>query len=122
MQQEETNVQGINKGVTKGELREEGDGLKIGVDTRGSSPSNESERCMTIYIPCSILNLTTGGVFKVEADKWEGVQILVDTFVRDSGSPYTVYLPAQSSNTHDPLSASLEFSHMVKDNKDVALS
>ena len=49
-------------------------------------------------------------------------RILVDTFVRDLGSPYTLYLPTQSSHTDDPLLASLEFSHMVKDNKDVTLS
>ena len=34
----------IKGGVTKGELREEGDGLRMGVDTWGSSPSDESKR------------------------------------------------------------------------------
>ena len=38
------------RGVTKGKLREEGDGLRMGVDIGGSSPSDESERCMTICI------------------------------------------------------------------------
>ena len=46
----------------------------------------------------------------------------MDTFVEDSRSPYTLYLPAQSSHTDDLLSASLEFSCMINDNKEVPLS
>ena len=72
-------------GVTKEERREDGDGLGMGVDRGGSSPSEESERYMTFCIPGSILTLTTGGVFKVEAEEWGGVRISVDTFVEEYG-------------------------------------
>ena len=75
---------------------------------------------MTLYIPGSILTLTTGGVFKVEAEEWGGVRISVDAFVQECGSSYTLYIPAQSSHIEDPLSATLEFSCMVNDNKEVA--
>jgi hypothetical protein len=64
----------------------------MGVDTWGSSSSEKSKRCMTMYNPGSILTLTTGGVFKMEAGEWGGVQISVDTFMQ-LGSPYTLYLP-----------------------------
>ena len=101
---------------------EEGDGMKIGVDRGGSSLTEESARCLTMYIRGSILTLTTGGTFKMEEEEWIRVRISVDTFVLEFGSLYTLYLPAQSSHTHDPLSATLEFSRMVNDNKDVALS
>jgi hypothetical protein len=77
---------------------------------------------MTVCIPGSILTLTTEGVFKVEEEEWGGVRILVDAFVLESRSLYTLYLPAQSSHTKDPLSAILEFSRMINDNKNVALS
>ena len=63
---------------------------------------------MTVCIPGSILTWTTGRVFKVEEGEWGGIQISVDTFEYESGSPYTRYLPAQSSHTEDPLSATLE--------------
>ena len=96
--------------------------MEMGVDRGGSSPSEESKRCMTLCIPGSILTLTTEGVFKMEAKEWGGVWISVDTFVEESGSPYTLYLPALSSHIGDPLSASLGFSRMVKDNKEVAVS
>ena len=108
--------------LTKVERREDGDGLRYRVDTGGSSPLEESERCMTFCIPCSILTLTTGGVFKVEAEEWGGVRIFVDTFMEKSERPYTLYLPAQSSHIEDLLSATLEFSRMVNDNKKVAVS
>ena len=108
--------------LTKVERREDGDGLRYGVDTGGSSPLEESERCMTFCIPGSILILTTGGVFKVEAEEWGGVQIFVDTFMEESERPYTLYLPTQSSHIEDMLSATLEFSRMVDDNKEVAVS
>ena len=63
-------VKGDTKGgVTKVEWRKDGDGLFMGVDMRGSLPSDESERCMTVYIPGSILILTTRGVLKVEAEE-----------------------------------------------------
>ena len=68
MEEEDVKGQGLQRGVRKGELREEGDGLRMGVDRGGSSPSEESERCMTICIPGSILTLTRGGVFKVEEE------------------------------------------------------
>ena len=74
------------RGVKKGELREEGDGLRMGVDGRGSSASEESKRCMTVCILGSILTLTMGGVFKVEK-KWERVRISVDTLEQKSRSP-----------------------------------
>ena len=108
--------------VIKGELKEEGDGLRMGVDRGGSSPSEESERCMIVCIPGSILTLTTGGVFKVEEEEWGGVWITMDTFVQESRSSYTLYLPMQSSHTDDPLSATLEFSRMVNDNREVTIS
>ena len=63
------------------EWREDGDSLTMGVDTGGSSSSEESKRCMTVCIPGSILIVTSGGVFKVEAKEWGGVWISVDTFV-----------------------------------------
>jgi hypothetical protein len=65
----------------------------MGVDIGGSSPSEELEICMTMYIPCSILTLTMGRVLKVEAEEWGGVQNSVDTFVQGPRSPYTLYLP-----------------------------
>ena len=92
------------------------------VDTGGSSPSEESERCMTMCILGSIFTWTTEGVFKVEGEEWGGVRIFVDTFVQEFGSPHTLYLLAQSSHIEDLLSATLEFSRMVNDNKDIALS
>ena len=77
---------------------------------------------MILCIPGSILTWTTGGVIKVEAEEWGGLQISVNTFVQEYTSPYTLYLPAQSCHIEDPLSATLEFSRMVNDNKHVALS
>ena len=77
---------------------------------------------MTVCISSSILTLTTGGVFKVEEEEWGRVRTFVDTFEQESGSPYTLYLPVQSSYTEDPLSATLECSRMVNDNIEVALS
>jgi hypothetical protein len=53
----------------------------------------------------------------MEVDKWGGVRISVDTFVQRPGSPYTMYLPTQSSHIEDPLSTTLGFSRMVNDNK-----
>ncbi len=41
-------------GEGKVDRREEGDGLGMGVDKGGSSPSEESERCMTEWIPGSV--------------------------------------------------------------------
>ena len=122
MEEEDKWVEGLQRGVRKRELREEGDGLRMGVNRGGSSPSAEFERCMTMCIPGSILTLTMGGVFKVEEDEWGGVRIFVDTFEQESGSPYTLYLPSQSSHTDDPLSATLKYSRMVNDNREVALS
>ena len=89
---------------------------------RRHKASEESKKCMTVCTLGSILTLTMGGVIKMEADEWGRVRILVDTFVRDSRNPYTLYFLAQSSHIDDPLSANLEFSRMVNDNKDVALS
>ena len=77
---------------------------------------------MTVCIPGSILTLTTEGVFKVEEEEWGGVRISVDTLMQESGSPYTLYLPAESSHTGDPLSATIECSRMVNDKREVALS
>jgi hypothetical protein len=77
---------------------------------------------MTICIPGSILTLTRGGMLKVEAEEWGGVRNSVDAFVEESGSPYTVYLPAPNSHIDDPLSATIGFSRMVNDNKEVAIS
>ena len=94
----------------------------MGVDRRGSLPSEESKRYMTVCILGSILTLITGGLFKVEEEDWGGVRISVESCVEKSGSPYTWYLPAHSSHTNDPLSATLEFTRMVNDNKEVALS
>ena len=94
----------------------------MGVDTGGSSPSKESERCMTEWIPGSILTLTRGGVLKVEAEEWGGVRNCVDTFMEESRSPYTLYLPTYSSHVEDPLSATLGSSRMVNDNKEVVVS
>jgi hypothetical protein len=94
----------------------------MGVDTGGSLPSEESEGCMTMCILGSILILTKGGVLKVEAEEWGGVRNSVDTFVAESGSPYTLYLSAHNSHIEDPLSATIGFSRMVNDNKEVAVS
>jgi hypothetical protein len=116
MEEEET------KEEEKVEWREDGDNLRMGVDTRSSSPSEESERCMTVYIPGLILILTRGGVLKVEAEKWGGIRNSVDTFVERSRSPYTLYLLAHSSHNEDLLSATIGFSRMVNDNKEVAIS
>ena len=89
---------------------------------RSSLPALRSHRSVVLYIPGSMLTLTTGEVFKVKAEEWGGVRISVDTFVQESKSMYTLYLPAQSSHIEDPLLASLEFSRMVNDNKEVTLS
>ena len=94
----------------------------MGMDKGGSSPSEKSERCRIVCIPCSILTLIMEKVFKVEKEEWGGVRISVDTFVQEFGSMYTLYLPAQSSHTDDPLPATLECSRMVNDNRKVALS
>jgi hypothetical protein len=94
----------------------------MGVETGGSSPSEESERWMTWSILGSILTLTRGGVWKVEAEEWGGVRNCMDTFVQGPGRPYTMYLPAQSSHVEDPLSSTLGFSRTVNDNKEVVLS
>ena len=94
----------------------------MGVDTGGSSPSEESERWMTVCIPGSILTLTRGGVLKVEAEEWGGVRKSVDPFVEGPGSPYTLYLPAQSSHVEDLLSATLGFSRTVNDKREVEVS
>ena len=94
----------------------------MGVDTGGSSPLEESERCMTVCIPGSILNLTRGGVLKVEAEERGGVRNSVDTLVEEYESPYTLYLPAHNSHIDDPLSATIGFSRMVNDDKEVAIS
>ena len=117
-------LQGLGGGVAiehkgsrrtrRGELKEERDGLRMGVDRGCSSPSEESERCMTVCIPDSILTLTTGGVFKVEDEEWRRVRISVDTFVQESGSPYTLYSLAQSSDTDVPLSATHAWSMRTK--------
>ena len=69
-----------------------------------------------------ILTLTTGGVFKVEEEEWGEVRISMDTLEQESGSPYTLYLLAESIHMGDPLSASLECSRMVNDKIEVALS
>ena len=76
---------------------------------------------MTVCILGSILPLTTGGMFKVEAEEWGGVRMSVDTFVEEFRGPYTPYLRAPSSHRGEPLSASLGFSRMIKDNKEVAV-
>ncbi len=68
------------------------------------------------------LTLTRGGVLKVEAEEWGGVRNSVDTFTEESKSPYTMYLPAQSSHTEEPLSATLGSSRMVDDNEEVVVS
>ena len=104
------------------ERREDGDGLGMEVERGGSSPSEESERFMTVCILGSSLTLTTGGMFKMEADEWGGVWMSVDTFVEELRKPYTLYLPAPSSHRGEPLSANLGFSRMVKDNKEIAVS
>ena len=51
MEEEDIKGQSLQRGVRKGELREEGDGLKMGVDRGGPSPLEEYERCMTVCIP-----------------------------------------------------------------------
>jgi hypothetical protein len=51
-----------------------------------------------------------------------GVQNSVDTFMEESGSPYTLYLPAPNSHIEDPLSATIGFSRMVNDNKEISVS
>ena len=84
-------------GVRKGELREEGDGLRMGVDRGGSSPSEESKRCMTMCIPGSILTLTTGGVFKVEDLGW--------------GTEFRGYICARIWETIHPIFTGAEFPH-----------
>ena len=56
----------------------------------GSSPSEESERCIIEWIPGSILTLTRGGVLKVEAEEWGRVRNCVDTFTEESKSPYSM--------------------------------
>ena len=94
----------------------------MGVDKGGSSPSEESERWMTVCVPGSVLTLTKGGVLKVEAEEWGGVRNSVDTFLEGPGSPFTLDLPAQNSHVEDPLSKTLGFSRMVNDNKEVAVS
>ena len=65
--------------------------------------------------------MTMGKVLKVEVEEWGGIRIFVDTFVQGLESPYTLYLPAQSSHIDDPLSTTLGFSRMVNDNKEVIL-
>ena len=70
-------------------------------------------------IPSSILTLITRRVFKMEEEEWGGIQISVETCVLELGSPYTRFLPVQSFHTDDPLLATLEFTHMVNDNKEV---
>lgn len=104
------------------ERKEDGDGLWMEVDIGGSSPLDKLERCVTMYIPGSILTLTTGGISKVEAMEWGGVRIFVNTFMEEFGSLYTLYLPTHSSHIEDPLLATLGFSRMVNDNKEVAIS
>ena len=104
------------------ERMEEGDGLGTGVETGGSSPSEESERWMTECMPGSILTSTRGGVLKVEAEDWRGVRNSMGTLVLGRGRPYTLYLPAHSSHIDDPLSTTLGFSRKVNDNKEVVLS
>ena len=79
-------------GVSKVERREDGDGLGMRVERGGSSPSEESERFMTVCILGSILTLTTGWMFKVEAEEWRGVRMSVHTFVEKIGRLYTLYL------------------------------
>jgi hypothetical protein len=51
-----------------------------------------------------------------------GVRNSVDAFVEESGSPYTLYLPAPKSHIEDPLSATIGISRMVNDNKEVSVS
>ena len=63
-----------------------------------------------------------GKMFEVGEEERGGVQISVDTFVLEFGNPYTLDLQVQISHTDDPLLATLEFSRMVNDNKDVPLS
>jgi hypothetical protein len=96
--------------------------IENGMDIGGSSPSEESKRCMTVCIPGSILTLTRGRVLKVETEEWGGVRNSMDTFVQGPGIPYTLYLPAHSSHVEDPLSETLGFSRTVNDNKEVVLS
>jgi hypothetical protein len=74
-------------GVTKVEGKEDGDGMSMGVDTGGMSPSEESERSIILWIPGSILTLTWGGVLKVEAEEWGGVRNVVATCGEGQGSP-----------------------------------
>jgi hypothetical protein len=107
-----------NKGGTEGGWR----WLVNGSGYKGSSPSEESKRCMTVCIPGSILTLTTRHVFEMEAREWGGIRISVDTFMQESRSPYTLYLLAHSSYIDIPFSATLGFSRMVNDNKEVTLS
>ena len=90
--------EGTRGEITKVERKEDGDGLWMAVDIGGTSPSEESKICMTVYIPGSILTLTTRGVFKMEAEEWGGIRIFVDAFVEESGSPYTLYLLVQNSH------------------------
>jgi hypothetical protein len=94
----------------------------MGVDRGGSSPSQESERCMAVCIPGSILTLTRGGVLKMEVEEWGEVRNSVEAFVEESGSPYTVYLPVPNSHIDDPLSATIGISRMVNDNKEISVS
>jgi len=58
----------------------------------------------------------------VEAEEWGEVRNSMDTFVEGPKSPYTLYLLVQSFHFEDPLSATIGFSCMVNDNKEVALS
>ena len=121
VEKEDTKVKGVQERGHKGGIEGRQRWLANGSGYRGSSPLEESKRCMTLCVSDSFLTLFTRGVFKVEANQWEGVQILVDTFVRDSGSLYTLYISAQSSHSDDPLSTSLKFSRMVNESNDVAL-
>jgi hypothetical protein len=70
--------------------------------------------------------------FNLNFDQWRsvesesrgigGVRKSVEAFVEESGSPYTLYLPAPNFHIDDPLSATIGISHMVNDNKEISVS
>jgi hypothetical protein len=56
-------------GITDGGRREDEDGSTIWAEWTGSSPLEESERCMTVWIPGSILTQTPRGVASPSKEK-----------------------------------------------------
>ena len=72
--------------LTKGGgRREDEDGVTLEVEWKGSSPSDESARCMTMWIPGSILTWEAGRVLKVEEEEKRRVRISKETCGWDLG-------------------------------------